>query len=53
MRARDDETVHQIEATKGVTDIFKFLLLSSGSGRFFFLIYVNINVANGLKELCK
>ena len=40
VRAQDDETVHKIEATKGVKDIFKFMLMSSDSGRFF-LIYVN------------
>ena len=32
--------MHKIEATKGVEDIFKFMLMSSDSGRFF-LIYVN------------
>ena len=40
VRARDDETVHTIEATKGVKDIFKFMLMNSDSGRFL-LIYVN------------
>ena len=40
VRARDNETVHKIEATKGVKDIFKFMLMNSDSGRFF-LIYVN------------
>ena len=40
MRARDDERVHKIEATKGGGDIFKFMFMSSESGKFF-LIYVN------------
>ena len=40
VRARDDVTVHKTEATIGVKDLFKFMLMSSDSGRFF-LIYVN------------
>ena len=48
VRARDDEAVHKIEATKGVKDTFTFMLMSSHSGRFF-LIYVN--EAKGVQEL--
>ena len=33
VRARGDERVHTFEATKGVEDIFKFMLVSSESGR--------------------
>ena len=40
MRALDDERVHQFEATKGVEDIIKFVLIYSEGGRLF-LIYVN------------
>ena len=32
-----DKRVHQIEATKGAEDIFKSMLMSSQSGRFFLI----------------